>query len=498
VPRRDLLSASLAYGSLEQDQTLLPYSFNSDQLVSQTLPRSTADAGMTTTQVLLDYVVAFGSRIGLRAWARHSGLDNQTPAAQWQYVTSDTSNLDGTVSYKNRRVNLAYAQDRTSAGATATFRLRGGWRSSLGLGYEYDVVTREPREADTDEHRLTAAFRARPAKWARLRARYSYGKRDGDYDPFVTRESYWYTGGADNDDARNSFSNHPDMVRFDVADRLRHRGDLSLSLAPRSTWSLTGSLRYTKDDFESNVQPFVAAFGEAGATSPGDQLGLLEQEKLRLGLDGVYMPSERATLNAFVSWNKGASFQRSLEFNENNKLNPSTVATAELGPWTRASSQWTADFDDVALTAGAGASVQLRDRATLSASYTMSISDLDLAYAGFGVTNWDGTPFPDDHQFGFPAAPPVINQDEHVVDVRLDFPFMRGVTAGVGYGYERFRTDDWQQAATLPWAEPVGSEFLVRDTSQSHQWGNRFFNLGSFLAPSFDAHVVWAAITYRF
>ena len=29
-------------------------------------------------------------------------------------------------------------------------------------------------------------------------------------------------------------------------------------------------------------------------------------------------------------------------------------------------------------------------------------------------------------------------------------------------------------------------------------WGNRLFNLGSFLAPRYDAHIGWVAFTYRF
>lgn len=500
LPAESLLSATLAYGRMEQDETLLPYSYNADILVNKTLPQATADARMTTTQVLLDYVVAAGSRVDLRAYLRYYGLDNETPMAQWQYVTSDTPGTTGTVSYKNMRVNLAYAQDRTNAGATATFRLRDGWNSSLGLGYEYDSVDRDYREADTDESRLVATFRARPAKWARLRARYAYGSRDGDYDSFVTRQSYWYplTAANDFDNPKVAFSNHPDMVRYDVADRLRHQADLSLSLAPGETWSLTGSLRYTSDDFDSDVQPWVATAGQVGSTSPGDQLGLLEREQLRLGLDAFYMLSEKATFNAFVAWDRGASLQRSLEYNENNKLNPSVVATAELGPWTRASSQWTADFDDTALSLGVGANFTLRDRVTLSANYTASLADIDLAYGGYGVTNWDGTPYPANHQFQFPAAPPVVSNDYHVVDVRLDFPLLRDLMATIGYSFERYRTEDWQQSDQQSWSEPVGSEFLVRDSSRSHQWGNRFFNLGSYLAPSYDAHIAWAAFTYRF
>jgi hypothetical protein len=44
----------------------------------------------------------------------------------------------------------------------------------------------------------------------------------------------------------------------------------------------------------------------------------------------------------------------------------------------------------------------------------------------------------------------------------------------------------------------VGSEFLLRDTSRSHQWGNRLLNLGSYLAPQYKAHMGYLTLTYTF
>jgi MtrB/PioB family decaheme-associated outer membrane protein len=502
LPADSRLSATIAYGRLSQNETLLPYSFNADVLANPSLPRATADAEMTTTQVLVDYVISPAPRLNLRAWGRHYGLDNDTPQANWQYVTSDTSNLTGTVSFKNKRINLPYASDRTNAGIDATYRLTP-WNSSVSFGYERESIDRDFREADTGENRLTASFRARPASWASFRARYVHGKRDGDYDPFITRQSYWYapTEANDLDNPGFSFSNHPDMVRFDAADRSRNQADAALTLTPQDSYSITASVRYRKDDFDSDVRPVQAlagtGFGDATAMSPGDQLGLLEDTRLRYALDAFYMPTERVSLNAFVSRDKGTSLQRSLEFNENNKGNPGAVATATLGPWTRASSQWTADADDRLWTAGVGTNFRVRDRVTLSASYTVSLGEFDLVYEGFGVTSFNGAPFPPNHEFAF-SSPPTVNEDLHLLDVRLEFPLIRDVLLLLGYGYERYRIDDWQQGTSFPWVEPVGSEFLLRDTSRSYQWGNRLFNLGSLLAPEYDAHIGWVAFTYQF
>lgn len=63
---------------------------------------------------------------------------------------------------------------------------------------------------------------------------------------------------------------------------------------------------------------------------------------------------------------------------------------------------------------------------------------------------------------------------------------------------ERIGTPGAPQGDSFPWVEPVGSEFLLRDTARSQRWGHRLFNLGSFLAPSYDAHIAWLGFTYRF
>jgi MtrB/PioB family decaheme-associated outer membrane protein len=505
LPLGSHLNTTFAYGRVEQNEALLPYSFNAGLLANPALPRATALGSLNTTQLLVDYVIAPAARINVRAWMRYYGLDNDTAEANWQYVTSDTSNLNGTVSYKNKRINLAYETDRTNAGAEATYRLRP-WRSSIAVRYELEAAAREYREADTTENRIAVVYRARPSSRISLQGRYLAGARDGGtYDPFVTRQSYWYSPGevsGDADDPASTFSNHPDMRRHDVSDRRRHQAEFRLTLTPSETWSVSGSVRHRSDDYDSDVAPILPLAGTGfpgqDAPTPGLQLGLLEDSRTRYAVDAFYLPIERFSLNAFLAVDDGNSLQRNLEFNENNKQNPAVVAAAELGPWTRASSQWMADTTDRNWTAGLGTSFGIiPGKVILNGSYTMSLGDIDIAYSGFGVTNWDGTPFPPNHQFSF-SSPPRVNQDWHVADVRLEFPMLQRTVFTIGYTYERFRTDDWQQAADLPWVESVGSEFLLRDTSRSFQWGNRLFNFGSFLAPSYDAHVGYAAFTYRF
>ena len=505
LPRDSRLNATVAYGRLEQNQMLVPYSYGVEGLANRALPRNTAEANIDTLQLLVDYVVNPVARVNVRAWAHRFGLDNNTEEARWQYVTSDTSNLNGTVAYVNKRINTPYANDRTNAGAEVSYRLPP-WRSSVGARYEIEATSRTHREADTTDNRLGLTYHARPWRGVNLRGRYLFGVRDGGtYDPFVTRESYWYSPNevvGDANDPRATFDNHPDMRRFDVSGRRRHQADVTLTVVPGEVFSLSGSVRYRSDDFDSGVtaiQPLAGtAFADAAAFTPGSQLGLLDDRRTRYALDAFCQLAPRVSLNAFVAVDNGSNLQRGIEFNENNKQNPSAVLTAELGPWTRASSQWTADTDDRVITTGVGSYLTIiPDRLLVNASYTLSAANLDISYSGFGVANWDGTPFPPNHQFAF-SSPPRVNQDWHVLDLRAEVPLFKQTVFTIGYTYERYRTDDWQQAASLAWVEPVGSEFLLRDTSRSFQWGNRLFNFGSFLAPSYDAHFTYAAFSYRF
>ncbi|MBI4204367.1 MAG: MtrB/PioB family outer membrane beta-barrel protein, partial [Betaproteobacteria bacterium] len=452
-----------------------------------------------------EYWLAPIQRLDLRAFFRRFDLDNETPASQWQYVTQDVSNLNGTVAYVNKRVSEPIAWDRQNTGVDATWRF-GVWRGSLGFGFEREEIGREHREAEqTSENVLRASSRARPLSWLSLRAKYLRGDRDGGtYDWRVPRESYWYaaTEATDNNNPQFTFENHPDMRRYDISDRRRDRVDFTAALTTGGPFSLATTFTYWRDDFDADVEPEQPLLGrpvaDSLATTPGDQLGLLRSEVRQFGLDLAYAPAGRISLNASLGYDAGESSQRGIEFNENNKQNPSAVATATLGPWNRASSQWTADFDGHTRYAGVGGTYDIvPGRVSLSANYTLSLSDIEIDYAGYGVTNFDGTPFPPDHEFSFQTPPPV-RHDSHVGDLSLDFPLVRNIGARLGYSYESYKIRDWQQETQTPQFESVGTELLLRDTSRSHQWGNRLFNVGAVLAPGYTAHVVYASLRYDF
>lgn len=526
LPKAGRLSFTAAFGKMKQDEALLPYatsSFNSagvDFGSTASLPRATAAAEIDVKRFTVDYSVSPLQRLHLRAYGRYHDLHNATPVSNWWYITSDTIPGSGTATvtaptYVNKRRNVHFSIKEATAGLEATTNL-AFWRTSLGLALEQEKVDRTEREAETtDETSVKATLRARPASWLSLRAKFQMKDRDGGhYDGAVTRETYWYdytVAQSDNNNPGISFNNHPDTRKFDVSDRKRREVELAAVLNPVETLDISFSFRDRKDDFDSGVSPtqplldvvLVTNPADKNATTPGIQTGLLENNSRRWALDLSYAPSERLTLNAFASRDEIDLAQRGIEFNENNRLNPSSVAsTTELGPWTRASSLWRADSADATTTWGAGLSYEfIPGKLRFSADFSASDGKVDIAYSGFGAVSSvnPANPLADTHEFAF-RTPPTVRSKHTALRAQLKYQVTPNLAVGLHHALDRYDLSDWMQAANAPWFESVGSEYFLRDSSSatSTQWGNRLINLGSYLAPTYDANYTSLSVSYRF
>ena len=532
LPFDSRLTGTASFARTTQDESLLPYSTNATAHASgggvawndaAKLPRTSADAKMNTRLYNLDYAISPVDRLNVRAFYRFHDLDNNTPMERWWYVTGDTTGTTGSVSFKNKRVNLPHAYDKQNVGAEAGYGL-GFLRTNVGFGFEREDIDRPFREANTDENIYRVSLRMRPLKGLSFRTKYQYGDREGkNYNNNVSTVSYWYspTEITDSDNPQFTFNNHPDTRRYDVSDRKRKLFDFIASTSVLDKLDVGASYRYRNDNFDSDVaptQPLInvdAANVRPGATvaefeasralfTPGAQIGLLRNIQHRGGVDLSYPLSERLTLAAFGAREDGKSLQRGIEYNENNKENPtnSSVVSSELGPWTRASSQWVAETRDQTSTVGIGAGIViLPDKLSFSTDHTFSQGEVDITYSGFGtVSSLDpATALPDNHQFAF-RTPTTVNTIRYTGKVGIDYQVVRDLMVGFGYMFERYHLSDWQQDPNTPWVETVGNDNFQRDTSSatSTQWGNRLPNMGPYLAPSYVAHVGTVTMTYKF
>jgi MtrB/PioB family decaheme-associated outer membrane protein len=524
MPMNGRLAGTVAYGWMRQNETLLPYSFSNlglDWNDPNKLPRQKADAEMRTTRADLDYTFNPLDRLNLRAFLRYYDLDNRTPTDNWLYVTQDTTSTTGGVGYRNRRSNLAYDYDKLNLGLDVSQYL-AFWRTTISLGYEREEIDRDFREADTDENIYKVALRTRPAAWLSLRAGFRHGDREGDgYDFNVTNQSYWYEANqvtrnpgpeppiSDVDDPRFLFANHPDLRKYDVSDRKRDEADLAATLTVLQGLDLTGAYRYRKDDFGSGVNPVapISGLGELlhpnqddQVATPGQQLGLLEEKRQTVSVDVQYMPSGRWTVNLFGNRQEIDSTFRGMVFNENQRWfpdNPAIQPITSLGPWTDPARLFDAKLEDRTNTLGVGAGYEIiPGRLRLVSDYTLSRGKVDLDYRGYGTPEVVGVPLTD-FAFGF-DNPETVRHNQYVLNATLEYQVRQGLVFGLHYLFDRYSIKDWMQEPSGDWVEQVGSEFFLRDTTRDNRWGNRLVNMGSYLGPSYEAHVGSVTMTYRF
>lgn len=526
LPLNSRLTTTAAIGLMQQDEQLMPYSFSTlggdmnptfgDGLNwnnPNKLPLSTADAEIRTIRFDLDYSINPVSRLSLRPFVRYYKLENNTPTMQWKYVSQDVAGTDGNVNYRNYRRNLAYAFDKLNFGLDARHYF-SFWRTTLSLGFTRENINREFREAGTEENILQASLRTRPVERLTLSAGYTFGDRDGGtYDYKVISQTYWYSfeqGAADVDNPQFLFADHPDLRRYDVSDRKRNELNFSATYAALEELDLTASFRHRNDDFDSEVMPVAPLLGttvplpnpeDANGLTPGQQLGLLKDKRQNITLSAHFIPSERWNIYIFADREDAISDSRGMVFNENQRREPSNAgiqSPTQLGPWTDPDRIFNTKSEQVTNTVGLGIGYEIiPGRLKFSTDFSISLTEVDLDYSGYGSDpeflgrDWET------FQFGF-DDPGTIRHDQYILNASLEYQLLEKLILGFHYLFSRYYIQDWLQEPEGAWVENVGSEFFWRDTSRDNRWGNRLVNMGSYLAPAYQAHVGFVSVKYQF
>jgi len=258
LPKRTILSGQLAFGSLSQDEELLPYTTN--QLISASaLPATSAGAEADTMNLNLRVVSTPWRRTTLQAQLKFNDFDNRTPIEVYDYVVTDSVPAGIPVA------NLTYDYERTDLKLRGEFRATS--RLKLHLGYDTRSFSRNFQDRSrTDTDRL----------WFRLRHRLGDGA-DVDLDLFKERRSGSSYDVLDNPAAQSN----PLMRKYNLSDRDRYGIRLKGSLYPFERWDFGWDFEYGEDDYEDSV------------------VGLTSTSHVRLGGDMNWLVTDEASL--FVS-----------------------------------------------------------------------------------------------------------------------------------------------------------------------------------------------------
>lgn len=241
---RSRLGADLAFGQMRQNDLLLPYTINQELATEQPLPVARLDAEMRTALGNLRLVTRWSDRLNLVFDYRFDERDNRTPSLAWRIVGADSQNQRPV---EDTRINLPYSLQRQTFDIDARWRLAGRQRLVSGLHFKREDRDNFAEVAQLDEWGGELGWRGRVGRDVRVRidAERSFRRFD-EYRGRAPFRAGRLPGAVEPED----FENHPQLRKYNVADRDRAGLIMRLDAQPTPRLNLGLSGRYHRDDYD--------------------------------------------------------------------------------------------------------------------------------------------------------------------------------------------------------------------------------------------------------
>ncbi|NBB91554.1 MAG: MtrB/PioB family decaheme-associated outer membrane protein [Gammaproteobacteria bacterium] len=260
---RTRFGADLAYGLMRQNDLLLPYTANEQLQVTEPLPVSRLDAEMRTLVANLRLSTQWSERLDVVVDYRFDDRDNRTPSLAWRVVGADSQDQRPP---EDTRINLPYSLQRQTLDLDGRLRLAGHQRLVGGLSFEREDRDDFAEVAQLDEWRGEMGWRGRLGPDARLRIDAEHSLRR--FDEYIGRAPF-RAGRLPGTVEPEAFENHPELRKYNVADRDRSSLRLRVDVQPTARLSFGLGGRYHRDDYaderfgleRAEVRTLTADFG---------------------------------------------------------------------------------------------------------------------------------------------------------------------------------------------------------------------------------------------
>ncbi len=466
LPMKGRILAKLAWGSLEQDDNLFPYTSNTTILGEQdlngdgtleffdawdaaNLPLRNADAKVDTTLYTLLFTIKPLDFMNIKARYRSYEYDNKAGMIHFPgYVRTD-ANWEA-IEIETEPVSW----EKTTYGIDFGFDLIK--RSTLTVGYAQENIERILREvADSDEDIFKVSYDSSPVSWMDLRLSYEMSERDGNYD-YTVPFHLLIEHGEDPPQL-------PWLRKYDEANRNRDRAQLLLMFYPADDLVLSGSFIHGKDDFKDSL------------------FGLLEDEHRVYSFDIDYMLKDTISLYAFFSLEQYENKEKARQWctvdcTEGPIGNPFLTDT---GP--ESFNNWYADSEDEIHTLGVGLKALTDDKKNkFNFWYSMSKAEGKIL---FSSPVGDAT----NDLNAFEPIPFDEVDDTRLQTINLSFKrhLTNSLSLGIGVWREKWDVEDFNY---------VGFDFIPLTTAGAY---NAAFLMGT-LEPEYDVNIGYVKLYFKF
>lgn len=395
------LSGQLSYSLLRQDDQFLPYSVNPALRVNRGLPRDSLDGKLNVLVADLGYTTRLQPATSLRTHVRYEDQDNQTPRDVYVRIVGDAQNQPTGTANSNARINLPYSFKKTQLDAEIEHRL--SMKTRLGVEYKFDQDSRTFSEVEkTTEHTVGGKVLHRFSNTVRGRFIYRHAERDGNDSytgnaPFFAGHTTEFLSTLDPDE---QFENHPEIRKFNQADRSldQLKAIVNISSTEMTSWSISG--QWQNEDFNDSF------------------LGLTNRELWRASVDWNHILRQDVMLHGFYAYEQFNDTMRSLSFRPGQSIDSPTR-------------QWARDGKDRVHSLGAGFTWNaIRDKLDVDVNYTASLAETDYSFSGGSAVQ----PLTDT---------PTLKSTLHSVDVTADWKMREGRRLRFGYTFEYYDANDF-------------------------------------------------------
>ena len=319
------LTAKLSYSIARQDENFLPYSAN---LVTGSAnnvpPRTSLDGKVVRTLLDVALTTKPMDKMNLKVAYQYNDNDNQTPVANYLYISRDGIAVPNPATTPNLRRNTPLSTTEQKGSIEADYEiaaktiLRAGVeRKHVDYSVKADIYKDQADREYTNTDKLSVELR-RPVSDEFLGSvGYTYTQRRGsDYD----KNNYFENSYA-NQTYKNStrLTAHPSMRSFMYAnydeDRVRTGGNWTASETVSLQAAVENYRRKAKGpNCNSIVDPFVIAPAgipaATAATLPDTCIGQTLAQGVSVSLDVQWQPAENLTTFAFGNYGETGTTQQ--------------------------------------------------------------------------------------------------------------------------------------------------------------------------------------------
>ena len=452
LPLHSRFTGTVGYGWITQDEAFDPYTLNTAIVSSTTNAAAPAAAGLALPQNSLNGEVA---TIFQSYQLTSKPVEPVTVTARYRYYDYDnkSDNIDfggyaafGDSFWRTEKNDVTGGQDALVRNEALSFT-----RQNAEVAVDFHVLKpltvavegfwegwdREQLRIDgTTELGVGGGFIYRPVKTAKLKGNYRYAHRTVDgYKPGNTAENPEAVG----------------LQNYDWAERIRHKADLRLQVAPIDAISVGLSGQYLDDKFGGD-----------------NRFGLKKNESVTGAIDVAYTMSDSLSFYAnYVKEYRKGDMQSGAK---------DDTFVAGLGPFNP-ENYWNSDIYEKVDTIGLGATIRvIPGKLTLNTNYSLSYSKMDInTYNPNGAVKLANAAAQD--------WPTITNRYQEV-KTDIAYNFTKNLKAGLTYLYEWYMLEDFVNTS----AYMAGSSF-ENSTKYVFTGANNF---------SYDAHVAGVYMTYKF